>query len=366
MARVLPYVLMFLVCFGGVYTAVEVQNWRENGRTPAASLEAAINAQPVKYTKEGDSTSFTTAAHRLLPAVVSIDSLSSNPWDPFGREQVAGEGSGVIISQDGYVVTNNHVVEGAQSVIVHVMGGKQYKAKVIGSDSFTDLALLKVDARGLPAAELGDSDSLDIGEWVIAVGNPLGYEGTLSVGVVSALNRDLPGTAVIGAIQTDAAINQGNSGGALANIHGQVVGINTMIATPNRGSVGIGFAIPASRVKKAVADFMKFGRVRHPDLGIARIAPSWVLGQPRFADEVGSNPPEQGILIRDVVPGSPLANAGVGSWDVLTEIDGKPMKTGADYLDYLRKATLGQTARIKFWQKGAYKTATVQLAEVIR
>ena len=350
-SRWLPYGLMFLVCFGGVFAALLLHDRFTDSRA-ASSLRDVIQAKPVKYSREASELAFTQASKVLMPAVVSVDKLQSSPFDPSGRPELSAQGSGVIITKDGYIITNYHVVADAAEVLVHTSDGGQYKAKVAGSDQISDLALLKVEANNLHAAELGDSDDLHIGEWVLAVGNPLGYEGTLSAGIVSALNRDLPvgpaSAPLVGAIQTDAAINQGNSGGALANIHGQVIGINTQIASPNRGSVGIGFAIPSNRVKKAVSDILKYGRVRHPDLGIRNFAPPYVLQYPDFAQQVGANPPEKGLVVMNTIP----------------EIDGKPMATLNDYLTYLLKAELGQKANIKYWKRGNYKQATVVLGEI--
>jgi len=372
MNRIAPIIGMFLACFGGVFGALWAHEKLQarTGDRGAASLEALVNTKPVRYEPTKAEADFSGAAAKIMPSVVSVDMLRASMWDPSGGQTVSGQGSGVIITGDGYIVTNNHVVENADSLRVHLSSGKQYDARIVGRDPVSDLALLKVEANNLPAAELGDSEGLRIGEWVLAVGNPLGFEGTLSVGIVSALNRDLPGSQqgapLVGAIQTDAAINQGNSGGALANVHGQVIGINTQIASPNRGSVGIGFAIPASRVRKAVDDIRKYGRVRHPDLGITRFAASWVLQHEQFEVEIGPNPPENGLVVQSIIEGSPAAKAGVERWDVIVEINGKPMTTLNDYLTYLLKAELGQKARVKYWHKGETKEATIELAEVGR
>lgn len=366
-SRWLPYGLMFLTCFAGVLAALIVYG-RVTGSTASNNLRDVLLTKPVRYSRTAEETAFSDASKRLMPAVVSVDRLQSSPFDPSGRPQLSGQGSGVIITKDGYIITNNHVIEGAEEVVVNTGDGKRYNAKIIGADRISDLALLKVDGQNLPAAELGDSDDVRVGEWVMAIGNPLGYEGTLSVGIVSALNRDLPlgpsSAPLVGAIQTDAAINQGNSGGALANIRGQVIGINTQIATPNRGSVGIGFAIPSNRVRKAVGDILKYGRVRHPDLGIRSFAPPYALQYPQVAQEVGPNAPEKGLVVMEILPGSPIAQAGVERWDVIVEIDGKPMATINDYLTYLLKAELGRTARLKYWKRGSFREASVKLGEL--
>jgi S1-C subfamily serine protease len=361
----LPFGLMFLVCFGGVFAALRLNDQMERSEGPA-SLDALVKSQPIKYPSGSSGADFEGAVAKILPAVVSVDVFRSTPFS--AGSQLASQGSGVILTADGYIVTNSHVIKGGDEIHVNLTNGKQYPAEVIGDDPISDLALIKVDAAGLPTAELGDSDTAGVGQWVLAVGNPLGYEGTLSVGVVSALNRDLPlgpqSAPLIGAIQTDAAINQGNSGGALGNIHGQVIGINSAIATPNRGSVGIGFAIPSNRVRKAVDEIRKYGRVRHPDLGVQVFKPPYFLRLPQFEETFGKNPPKSGLVVDSVVPGSPLAAAGLGEWDVITTINGKPMSTLDDYLSFLFKAELGQNAKVNYWSRGENKAATVTLAEV--
>jgi S1-C subfamily serine protease len=215
-----------------------------------------------------------TAAQRIAPAVVNIDT-AVRTMNLFGetREQIAGRGSGVIISPDGYIATNNHVVrvgdQIAPRIIVTLHDGRQFTAKVLGTDRRNDLALLKIDARNLPAAQLGDSDKLQVGDWVIAVGNPFGLGTTVTAGIVSAINRnversDLPK----GFIQTDAAINQGNSGGALADSRGRLVGINTAIFSPVGANVGIGFAIPVNRVRQVVREILQYGFLGEAYLGV--------------------------------------------------------------------------------------------------
>jgi S1-C subfamily serine protease len=358
---------MFVVCFAGVFAALVLHD-KFTGAGGAASLKQLVQTTPVRYEKQAGEIAFEEATDKLMPAVVSVDVLQSSPLSD--SPEMRGQGSGVIITGDGYIITNNHVIENADEILVNLMNHKQFRATVVGKDGIADLALLKVNATGLPAAELGDSDDTQVGQWVLAIGNPLGYEGTLSVGVISALNRDLPGSRgsapLVGAIQTDAAINQGNSGGALANVHGQVIGINTVIASPNRGSVGIGFAIPSNQVRRAVDDIRRYGRVRHADLGITQFAESFLLRHPEFEEQIGPNPPENVLIVGDIAPGSPIDNAGIAKYDVITAIDGKPMRTANDYVTYLLKAKLGQVAHIAYWSRGKDKTANVTLAELDR
>lgn len=358
---------MFAVCFGGVLGALMVYDWLIARKTTRPSL-AAIGSTPLPSLKPSSDVGFEGAAARLLPAVVSVIRQSQDPWSASRRLQTSGEGSGVLITADGYIVTNHHVVEDGDSIIVRMLDGKAMEAKLVGQDPISDLALLKVEGTGYPFAELGNDAELKIGQWVLAIGNPLGYEGTLSVGVVSALHRDLEGdprrAPIVGAIQTDAAINSGNSGGALANIQGQVVGINTQIATMNQGNIGIGFAIPAQRVQRFVRDIQKYGRALHPDLGLQQPLPSFWLLDPRFERQVGPNPPERGIVINVVAEGSPLAKAGLGQFDVILALNDQPMVSLNDYMKFLLKSEIGDEVRVKYWQRGETKTATVTLVEM--
>jgi S1-C subfamily serine protease len=267
MRKFLGFVALFALGFAaGAYVWNTYFPQRDGVRRVVAAPAGETDAERVALTNlleqrpataEPPPTNFETmlrtASQRIAPAVVNIDT-TIRLTDIFGetRERVAGRGSGVIISPDGYIATNNHVVrvgdQIAQRIIVTLQDGRQFTAKVLGTDRRNDLALLKIDARNLPAAQLGDSDKLQVGDWVIAVGNPFGLGTTVTAGIVSAINRrversDLPK----GFIQTDAAINQGNSGGALADSRGRLVGINTAIFSPVGANVGIGFAIPINR-----------------------------------------------------------------------------------------------------------------------
>ncbi len=366
--RIVHYVLIFFVCFAGVYTALMVFEKFKPEPPKADSLDAFLSRQVSNIPKAEGQVAFEDAAKRLMPTVVSVYRHERDWFGPSGSTQISGAGSGVIITEDGYIVTNFHVIEGAEKITVRLLNGQAFEAEVVGTDPYSDLALLKVNARNLPVADMGNSEDLVIGEWVLAIGNPLGYEGTLSVGVVSALNRDLPGMRLtmplVDAIQTDAAINSGNSGGALANVRGEVVGINTMIASTDRGSIGIGFAIPSSRVKRFVSDIQKYGRPRHADLGARRFLHSEVLYAPDFERQVGANPPKEGLVLWEVAPESPLDRAGIGRLDVILEVDGVPFRTLSDYFTFLMKSEIGKEVKIKYWQKGEVKTTTVALSEM--
>ncbi|HWP31889.1 MAG TPA: trypsin-like peptidase domain-containing protein [Fimbriimonadales bacterium] len=361
------YILMFFVCMLGSLSGMMIYD-RWVPKRDVYTLQDVINAPLQKTAKVKGQIAFEEAAAKLIPAVLAVYKHESSFFDPNRELRTVGAGSGVIVSSDGYIVTNYHVVEGAEAVTVRMLNGKVLPAKIVGKDELTDLALLKVDATNLPFAKLANSDDVAVGEWVIAVGNPLGYEGTVSVGVVSALNRDLPASRerfpLVGAIQTDAAINAGNSGGALGNIQGEVIGINTIIASTDMGSIGIGFAIPSNRVRRFISDIEKYGKARHPDLGVRKFLPSWVLHDPRFSEDVGPNPPDEGLVIWELSENSPLRKAGLGQMDVLLEVENKKLATLSDYLTFLLKAEIGQKVKIKYWQRGEIKTATVTLQEM--
>lgn len=298
-----------------------------------------------------------TASQRIAPAVVNVDTTGEiATWR--GWREVGGRGSGVIISADGYVVTNNHVVriqrQVARDIFVTLQDGRRFRATVLGTDSQNDIALLKVDGKNLPTAQLGDSDNIRVGDWAIAVGNPFGLGTTVTAGIVSALNRSLEGQgAPSGFIQTDAAINQGNSGGALADSRGRLIGINTAIFSPVGANVGIGFAIPVNRVKQVVKEILEHGSVGQAWLGIsyADISDPQIR---RFLQERLPDVrfPENGMFIDGVVANSPARSAGIQPGDVLVQLNGRPLRTIEQMQNYMRTAKPGQTITLRVWRDG--------------
>jgi serine protease Do len=287
-------------------------------------------------------TAIVQAAARVAPAVVSVNvlrrerQLPRTPWDfffvPRGYERlVQGLGSGFIVSSDGLVITNQHVVQGAEQIVVTTRDGVDYEATLLGEDPLTDIAVLKIEGRALPTVPIGSSQDLMIGEWVIAIGNPYGYllgntEPTVTAGVVSAVGRNLlptgdqPGVYV-GMIQTDAAINPGNSGGPLANARGEVVGVNSSIFSNTGGSVGIGFAIPIERALRVAEELRRFGEVRRAWLGLD------VAG----AEELRGWKRSGGLRVVRVAQGGPAARSGIQPGDVLLRAGGKPLRTFLDW-----------------------------------
>ncbi len=285
----------------------------------------------------------------------------------------------MIVSKDGIIVTNNHVVEGTvnrqgktvyPNVQVRLFDGKKVKAKVLGGDPRSDIAVLKVEADNLKPIEIGSSASLQVGEWVMAVGNPLGFENTVSVGVVSSTKRNLPvgEQGLVEGIQTDAAINPGNSGGALCNAQGQLIGINSAIASGTGESVGIGFAIPIDRARKIVNDIVKYGQPRYAGIGISydpRLAGQ--LSNPYARDYVAkivsrTDFPETGLLISTVT--GPSESGGLKAGDFLLEIDGTAIETPFDMNKVILPKKAGDKVKVKYWSAGATKETTITLAEL--
>jgi len=335
--------------------------WREGGSPPPAPT-AAPRGAPI---------TFADLTERVAPAVVSIQAERTitaderlgprNPIEemfgfPFGGGVPrAGEGSGFVISADGFVVTNNHVVDNFDKIDVVFLDGTTLPAKVIGRDPATDVALLKVEAKkSLTSLPLGDSDKTRIGDWVVAIGNPLGLENTVTAGIVSAKHRRTraqEGPRYSDFIQTDAAINPGNSGGPLLNLAGEVVGINTMIASDR--NIGIGFAIPVNMAKQVLPQLRNKGRVSRGKLGVTI--------QPVDADaaELLGLPDASGALVNDVEEGSPAERAGIRHGDVIVEFNGKKIRD-MDELPQLVAATPpGQRSKVTFVRKGKRMSADI-------
>jgi serine protease Do len=275
---------------------------------------------------------------------------------PKQKQLIEGLGSGFIVGSDGYILTNSHVVANADKVTVKLTSGDEYKAKVIGTDKLSDLAVVKIEAEGLPMLELGDSDQLKVGEWVIAIGNPFGLTSTVTVGVVSAKGRSGMGIETYeDFIQTDAAINMGNSGGPLLNARGKVIGINTAIVSASGGSVGIGFAIPSNMAKLVYEQLKKTGHVTRGYLGIViqQITPKLS----KYFNLSGTN----GILIAEVTKDSPAEKAGLERGDVITKINDKPAKDISSFRNYVAAQQPGSEAELTIIRNGKEKTITVTI-----
>ena len=347
----------------------------------AASCNQTQAAPAAPASAPGQPVDLTYAAEKSLPSVVYIKSVInaktqtveySDPFedffsDPFGgffgrgqggnngtrKRQVqtpkrAAAGSGVIISADGYIVTNNHVVDGADELTVTLNeNSKEYSARIIGSDKTTDLALIKIDAKNLPAIVIANSDDVKVGEWVLAVGNPLGLNNTVTAGIVSAKARTM-GQGVSSMIQTDAAINQGNSGGALVNTRGELIGINAMIYSQTGSNIGYGFAIPTTIVNKAVDDFKKYGTYQRAMIGIkGSDVSTWVDTEKEKGNEVDLGTME-GIYIAEVVEDGAAADGGLQKGDVLTYVDGKKVKQFGELQGIIAQKRPGDKVTVKY------------------
>ena len=313
---------------------------------------------------------FTEAAKRILPSVVSIDTVST-VMDFFGPSERGGKGSGIIYSADGIIITNAHVVGEATTITVHLSDGRSLPATVKGKDPISDLAVLKVSGEKLQPAFLGTSKSLKVGQWVIAVGNPLGQDHTLSVGVVSSLGRDLPTNregVLLNAIQTDAAINPGNSGGALTDAQGALVGINSAILSQDGGSIGIGFAIPIDRALPIIKDLIKNGRASYGVLGVDILPTPGALRFPgfrqRFVQQYGAEPPENGEIIREIAPGSPAERAGMQQFDILVKLDDIELGDRFDYVKFMAEKRPGEKVRVTFWSRGKTQSKELTLVDI--
>lgn len=269
---------------------------------------------------------FTAVAEQTTPTVVHIKTSSRNGnsisdmWNGGGGQGGASSGSGVIITQDGYIVTNYHVIEGAGEIEVILNNRRNYTARIIGTDPSTDLAVIKINRTGLKHVSFGNSDKLRVGEWVMAVGNPFNLASTVTTGIVSAKARNInildDNLAIESFIQTDAVVNPGNSGGALVNLSGQLIGVNTAIATPTGYYAGYAFAVPVNLVRKVITDIMEFGEVKRGFLGVSIRGIDGKLATKYDLDDV------EGVLVADVNINSAAAAAGIEQGDIILEVEG--------------------------------------------
>jgi serine protease Do len=275
-----------------------------------------------------------------------------------GYEQ-RGLGTGVVVSKDGYVLTNNHVIEGADEVMVTLSNDRQFKAKVVGADPKTDLAVLKIDATGLYPAKLGNSDDLKIGEWVVAAGQPFGLTHTVTAGIVSAEGRARLGVADYeDFIQTDAAINPGNSGGPLVNLKGEVIGINTAIFSRSGGSMGIGFAIPSNMAETVMESLIKHGKVVRGFLGVS--IQNLTEGLAKSFGHQGT----KGVLVGDVTPDSPADKGGLKQGDIITSYNGKPVENVHQLRSAVAETAPGTEVPLTVFRENKSRTLTVKVGEL--
>ena len=311
--------------------------------------------------------SFSAAVRQAAPAVVSINTsarhpAANDPWFRFffgdrGEQQQTGLGSGVIMSPEGYVLTNNHVVEGADEIEVVLPAARRTSAKVIGTDPESDLAVLKISLDKLPVMTLGNSDQLQVGDQVLAIGNPFGVGQTVTSGIVSALGRNQLGINTFeNFIQTDAAINPGNSGGALVDTEGRLLGINTAIYSRTGGSLGIGFAIPTSTARNVMDQILKNGSVVRGYIGVE---PQDVTPELAQAFKL---PRKDGAIIAGVMRGGPADKAGVRTGDILIDVDGRAIPNTATMLNVIAQLQPGTTGRFTFVRDGREVSLPITVA----
>lgn len=315
------------------------------------------------YFQSAAPTQFTFAAGKVTSAVVNIKTLQGRSGLGFfrGNPVASASGSGVIISPDGLIATNHHVIENSDQILVTLSDKRELSAQVVGVDPSTDLALIKVEASGLLAIEFGNSDSLQVGEWVLAVGNPFNLESTVTAGIVSAKGRSidiLEGTDRIESfIQTDAAVNPGNSGGALVNTRGELIGINTAIITQSGRYEGYSFAVPSNLALKVIHDLRDYGMVQRGLLGV------FIENLNDHAAQALGLKTIDGVLVTRVTPGSGAEDAGLRRNDVILSINGVKTKTMPEMQEQVGRYRPGNSLKIEYWRQGKRRTATVLLKD---
>jgi len=346
---------------------------------PPAAAPAPPPAPPAQAAPLAGGPDFTAVAAKAVNAVTNISSLQivrrrSSPFfnDPFfqqffGNDEFFGGrarpeqslGSGVVVSADGYMVTNQHVLgDDVEKVTVLLADQRELAAEIVGVDSYTDLAVLKVDATGLPVLPWGDSSKLKVAEWVLAVGNPFQFSQTVTLGIVSALGRNVGLSTYEDFIQTDAAINPGNSGGALVNTRGELVGINTAIYSETGGYQGIGFAVPSNIARRVVDDIIRYGQVRRGSIGFLEVSPL----TPRLARQLGA-PDTNGLLVTRMRRDSEAYASGIRPGDVIVSLDGKAFTDAQSLQRAIADAPIGGAMRVGLIREGRREEVTVKVGQ---
>ena len=372
--------LTFLLTGLGGITGLD---WITRGRLTAPSGGTA-SAHAGTIAGSAELPDFVTLAKKLRPVVVNISTTqvavgSEASAGPFGEENPSGDfwrrffggpaprgpqrqkslGSGFIIDRDGSILTNNHVVENAEKIVVRLADEREFEAKVIGKDSKTDIAVIKIDAKGnFPVPPLGDSDQLEVGEWVMAIGNPFGLDSTVTAGIVSAKGRHIGAGPYDNFIQTDASINPGNSGGPLINLRGEVVGINTAIFSQSGGNIGIGFATPINLAREVLLQLKSKGKVTRGWLGVVIQKVT-----PEIAESFGLDK-ARGGLVAEVAKDGPAERAGVKVGDVIVEFDGKDIKESNDLPIIVARTSVDKKVRMKVFRDKKEVTLTAAVGEL--
>ena len=354
---VLLSVLLSVLAAYGVVKAANVGESEKTTLVQDGTVTRTVNLA------QSDYPDLTYAAEAAVEAVVYVEVTATQQYqidDPFFRfffgestpqsRQVQGSGSGVIIRQDGYIVTNNHVIAGADVIEVTLENNKVYPAKLVGTDPATDIALIKIDAEDLPAIRMGNSDDLRLGEWVLAIGSPYDLRSTITAGIVSAKGRSMPNYdgqyRVESFIQTDAAVNPGNSGGALVNAAGDLVGINTSIISRTGSYAGYSFAVPVNIVSKVVDDFIEYGSVQRAMLGVSITDVTAQLADQADLTEI------DGVYVMDVQRDSPAEKGGIQKGDVIKEVNLNSVHNSAGLQEQISKLRPGEKAVVTVFREG--------------
>lgn len=365
-------VVILAACIGGIFGAFFTIRFFNVSDTAYTSIERRQKSLLTSYTPDSiyripKELNFLGTSKGVIPGVVHIRTsygpgdFSLNPLESFFEMPSRSSGSGVIISDDGFIVTNNHVIEDASNIEVVMNNNMRYYARLVGTDPTTDLALLKVRAQDLPFVRYGDSDRITTGEWVLAVGNPFDLNSTVTAGIVSAkarnigILRDRNSLQVESFIQTDAAVNPGNSGGALVNLRGELIGINTAIATSSGSYQGYSFAIPVNLVKKVMDDLLEFGKVQRGLLGISITDLNAGLSEELKISIT------QGVIINKVNEGSAAAEAGLNNRDVIIGINGLPVTSVSELQELVARHRPGAVIKVDFYRNNSLKSMKVKL-----
>lgn len=368
------YLLLSLVCVGSSLLSVLIYSqlgppsrvvWAgQEGETRLTGLvDKLLDSRSNSTFRSSSPTDFIQAAEVATPAVVNIRALIQSGGNIWGGGALTGSsGSGVVVSPDGYIVTNHHVVEKSNDIKVTLADKRTYKAKLIGSDPSTDVAVLKIEEQELPFLIFGNSDSVRVGEWVLAVGNPFNLESTVTAGIVSAKGRNiniLSGAASIESfIQTDAAVNPGNSGGALVNTAGELIGVNTAIITESGSYEGYSFAVPSNLVKKVVSDLREFGNVQRAYLGV---------GIQDLDSETARDlglPNAEGVLINRVASEGAASDAGLQAGDVVIGINSTYVRSTSELQEFVGRFRPGQTVQVDYWRNNKKLRSRITLKDV--
>ncbi|MBP7281724.1 MAG: trypsin-like peptidase domain-containing protein [Leptospiraceae bacterium] len=374
------FFISFLLILFGTFLSPLFYCVDANRNSLALNAKTEVNPTPATNQAVGLQSAFNEVFEKTADSVVSIATektvnIQMNPFmDPFGgehpffgqqrgkgkayKQKQTGLGSGIILNKEGYILTNEHVVHETDKLHVKLRNKKSYEAEIVGADPVSDIAVLRIKgAKDLTPIDLGDSSKVKVGDWAIAIGAPLGYEHSFTVGVVSGIGRGGIDSSGVSYIQTDAAINQGNSGGPLLDIYGRVIGINRMIVSPSGGSIGIGFAIPINEAKNIAEEIKSNGKIKRPWVGIALGA---IDEEAKQELKLSST---EGAIIQQIYGDSPAAEARLELMDVITQIDNEKIKTPDDVVSYVRKSKVGDKLTFTVTRKGKEVKSIVKIKE---